>query len=93
LDVPAGNVLPCGAVDDVRVGAAGDECGTRELGFADTEGDVGIADETGLEVALVPTGVSGLGGEVEGAIEWLSRLDGGGGGGPCAVVGFDVDDG
>jgi hypothetical protein len=54
---------------------------------------MGMADETGLEVALVPTGVSGLGGEVEGAIEWLSRLDGGGGRGPCAVVGFDVDDG
>jgi hypothetical protein len=52
-----------------------------------------MADETGLEVAPVSTGVSGLGGEVEGANEWLSRLDGGGGGGPCAVVGFDVDDG
>jgi hypothetical protein len=53
-----------------------------------------MVDETGLEVGLVPTGVSGLGGEVEGAIEWtLSRLDGGGGGGPCVKVGFDVDDG
>ncbi len=84
-------MLPCGTVDDVRVGAAGDEGGTTELGFVDPS--VGIADETGLEVALVPTGVNGLGGEVEGAIEWLSRLDGGGGGGPCTEVGFDVDDG
>ncbi len=84
LDVPAGNALPCGAVDGVRDGAAGNEGETTELGFADTGGDMGMADETGLSV-LVPTGVSGLGGEVEGAIEWLSRLD--------AKVGFEVDDG
>ncbi len=93
FDVPAGNALLCGTVDGAGNVAAGDEGGTTELGFTDTEGDVGMADETGLEVAPVSTGVSGLGGEVEGANEWLSRLDGGGGGGPCAVVGFDVDDG